>query len=51
VGSDPLNIQHYTGFRFKEGIFGTTSVADTTTGYFLGNEVNEYGWFAINQLG
>ena len=51
LDSNPVNVQHYTGFLFKEGSFGAASIADTMTGYFLGNEVNEGGWFAIKQIG
>jgi hypothetical protein len=51
VDSNPVRVQHYTGFLFKEGSFGAASIADTMTGYFLGNGVNEGGWIAIKQIG
>ena len=51
VDSNPINVQHYTGFLFREGSFGAASIADTMAGYFVGNGVNEGGWFAIKQIG
>ena len=51
VDSDPISVQHYTGFLFKEGSFGAASIADTMAGFFLGTGVNEGGWFAIKQIG
>jgi hypothetical protein len=51
LDSNPLSVQHYTGFLFKEASFGIPGISDTMTGYFLGNGVNEGGWFAIKQLG
>lgn len=51
MDSDLINVQHYTGLFFKEGSFGALSIADTMAGYFLGNGVNEGGWFAIKQIG
>ena len=51
LDSNPISVQHYTGFLFKEASFGVPSISDTMTGYFLGNGVNEGGWFAIKLLG
>ena len=51
LDSNPIIVQHYTGFLFKDSSFGIPSISDTMTGYFLGNGVNEGGWFATKLIG